>query len=129
MRTRRFLAGGMAVVVAVGLAAAVLQAADIVGTWVGKTEVPDQGVADVTLVVKKTDNGYTGTLADSLGVVATDAGIKDVKFADNKLSFLFTLTDGTVLTMRLVLDGDKLTGQWEHPEGGVGAIIFERKKQ
>ena len=38
-----------------------------VGTWVGITEVPDQGADEVTLTIAKSDGGYTGTMTDSLG--------------------------------------------------------------
>ena len=29
---------------------------------------------------------------------------------------------------KLKVDGDKLTGTWEHPEGSGGSMTFERKK-
>ena len=43
---------------------------DINGTWIGTTEVPEQGTDQVTMVLKKAENGYTGTIADSLAMIA-----------------------------------------------------------
>lgn len=98
-----------------------------VGTWVGTTEVPDQGADEVTLTIAKSDGGYTGTMTDSLGMVAREA-LRDIAFADGALTFGFALTDGTAMKMTLKVTGDKMAGQWQHPEGDAGAITFERKK-
>ena len=42
-------------------------APDITGTWIGKTEVPNAGVDELTLVIKKTATGFTGTLSHAAG--------------------------------------------------------------
>lgn len=102
-------------------------AADIAGKWIGVTEVPDQGTDVVTMIIVRTEGGFAVTLSDSLGVVAADAGVRDVKLENDVLTFHFTITDGAVLTMRLAVAGEKMLGQWEHPEGNTGAIVFERK--
>ena len=110
------------------LVAAPLRAAeDPVGTWVGTTEVPNQGTDQVTLTIEKAGEGYTGTMSDSLGVVAQQP-LREIRFADGALSFAFMLTDGTPMTMRLTVTGDKMAGQWQTPEDETGAITFERKK-
>lgn len=98
-----------------------------VGTWVGTTEVPDQGPDTVTLTIAKSDGGYTGTMADSIGVVAAEP-LRDIQFAEDVLTFGFALTDGTAMKMKLKVTGDKMAGEWQHPEGSAGAITFERKK-
>lgn len=97
-----------------------------VGTWVGTTEVPDQGADAVTLTITKSDGGYTGTMTDSLGVVAAEA-LRSIEFAEGVLTFGFSLTDGTAMKMRLKITGDKMAGEWQHPDGSAGAITFERK--
>jgi hypothetical protein len=104
-----------------------LQAADYSGTWVGTTEVPDQGTDQVTLVLKKTGKTYGVVLTDSLGMVAKEE-IKDVTVTSDGLTFHFSLTDGSAMIMRLKVAGDKMTGQWEHPDGTVGAITLQRSK-
>jgi hypothetical protein len=35
-----------------------------VGTWVGTTEVPDQGADAITLTITKGDGGYAGTMTE-----------------------------------------------------------------
>ena len=97
-----------------------------VGTWVGITEVPDQGADEVTLTIAKSDGGYTGTMTDSLGMVAKEA-LRDIAFAEGVLTIGFALTDGTAMKMTLKIAGDKMAGEWQHPEGDVGAITLERK--
>lgn len=103
-------------------------APDITGTWIGTTEVPGAGVAELTLVIKKTPSGYGGTFSDTLGQVNKDAEITAVKLEGADLTFGFVLADGTPMTARLKVDGDKMTGEWFLPEGGGGAMTFERKK-
>ena len=97
-----------------------------VGTWVGITEVPDQGADEVTLTIAQSNGGYTGTMTDSLGMVAKEA-LRDIAFAEGVLTIGFALTDGTAMKMTLKIAGDKMAGEWQHPEGDVGAITLERK--
>jgi hypothetical protein len=40
--------------------------------------------------------------------------------------FGFALTDGTAMNLTLKVGGDKMAGEWRHPEGGAGAITLER---
>jgi hypothetical protein len=101
---------------------------DIVGTWLGKTEVPDQGPDDLTLVITKGEAGFSGTLVDTLGLIAKDTEVKDIKIQDNELTFHFPLTDGAEISIKMTVDGDKMAGAWTHPEGDMGALVFERKK-
>jgi hypothetical protein len=104
------------------------KAEDLSGTWIGKTEVPDIGTDEVTLVLRKVDKGYGGTIVDNQGVIAANTEIKDVTIIGDKLSFTFNLADGNLITIKLILTNDKMNGQWEHPEGSSGAIEFVRKK-
>ncbi len=103
-------------------------APDITGTWIGKTDVPNAGNDDLTLIIKKTATGFTGTFSDTLSQVNKDAEITAVKLEGADLSFNFALADGTLMTAKLKIDGDKLAGTWEHPEGSGGSMTFERKK-
>jgi hypothetical protein len=103
-------------------------APDITGTWIGKTEVPNAGVDEITLVIKKTATGFTGTFSDALGQVNKDSEITSVKLEGDELSFNFPLADGTPMIAKLKVDGDKMAGTWEHPEGSSGIMTLERKK-
>jgi hypothetical protein len=109
------------------MSTALRAAEDPAGLWIGTTEVPNQGADQVRLAITRIDDGYGGLMTDSLGVVAGDP-LRDVKFVDGVLTFGFSLTDGTAMTMKLKVAGDKMAGEWQHPEGDAGAIIFERKK-
>jgi hypothetical protein len=44
------------------------------------------------------------------------------------LAFNFALADGTTLVGLAKIDGDKMAGQWDHPEGSSAPWTFERKK-
>jgi hypothetical protein len=101
-------------------------AEDPAGLWVGITEVPEQGTDQVTLTISKANGGLTGAMSDSLYMVAKE-DLRDVRFADGILTFGFTLTDGTAMTMKLTLTGHRMAGEWQTPDGEVGAITFERK--
>jgi hypothetical protein len=103
-------------------------APDITGTWIGKTEVPNAGLDDLTLVIKKTPTGFSGTFSDTLGQLNKDTEIKDVKLEGNLVTFNFPIIDGTVLQGTLKIDGDKMSGAWSHPEGSGADWTFERKK-
>lgn len=103
-------------------------APDLAGTWIGKTEVPDQGPDEVTLVLKKGEKGYTGTVVDTLGLIAKDTEITDVTLEGNEISFRFPLTDGAMISVKMTVDGDKMAGAWIHPEGSTGALALEKKK-
>jgi len=103
------------------------KAPDLGGTWIGKTEVPNVGTDEVTLVLKKVEKNYGGTISDNQAVINPNTEIKDVVIDGDKLSFMFNLADGNLITIKLTVAGDKMTGQWEHPEGSTGAIELIRK--
>jgi len=101
---------------------------DITGTWVGKTEVPDAGTVDLELVIKKEKDVYSGTILDNMNIIAPETEIKVVELKDDNLTLTFPLADGAQVTFRLKVAGDKMTGQWEHPQGATGVLEFTRKK-
>jgi hypothetical protein len=114
----------------VALAASPAQAADLSGTWLGKTEVPETGTDEVTMVLTKTKTGYSGTVTDSLGMLNKDTEIKDVKLDGDELTFSFPLSDGTTeIVVSLTVSSEKLIGQWENPneEGASAPIEFIKK--
>jgi hypothetical protein len=119
-----------AIVILAALAFSLPQAvkADFNGTWLGKTELPEVGVVELTLILKKDEDSYAGTIVDSLQTVAPETAIQNVKVEGPDLTFTFPLVSGAIITCKLTIDGDKMTGQWEHPEGNMGALTFERKR-
>jgi hypothetical protein len=100
----------------------------IEGTWLGKTEVPDRGPDELTLVLTKTETGYAGKFTDSLGVMPPENEISAVKLEGDDLTFNFSIGDGTVLAARFKVEGEKMTGVWVHPEGESATMTLERKK-
>jgi hypothetical protein len=102
--------------------------ADITGTWIGKAEIPDVGIDELTMVLKKDKDAYSGTILDAMEMIALGTEIKVVEFRDDVLTVTFPLADGGIVTSRLKVAGDKMTGQWEHSAGGSGTLEFTRKK-
>lgn len=103
---------------------------DISGTWVGETEIPDQGTDELTLVLEKAGDSYTATMSDSFGML-TDAECEDLEYKDNVLSFNFAIYDGyssMVIYITLEVDGNSMTGQWETEEGETGEVNMVKKE-
>jgi len=107
------------------------QQADLSGTWVGSTEVPDAVEPDkLTLVLKKEEGKYSGTITDSMGMLQ-DTEIEDVEFKDNTLTFTFQVDTGEeylTVSASLTVKGDKMSGYWETYDGDSASIEMERKK-
>ena len=107
------------------------QDVDLSGTWEGTTEVPDSPQPDkLVLVLEKKEGVYQGYLTDELGY-AKDAPLRNVVFAENKLSFSFAVFDGTDyqdIQIMLLVEGDKMTGTWSNVGGEGSQVILERKK-
>jgi hypothetical protein len=123
----RFLPVAMGVLL-LFLGAAIALAQNIEGIWIGKTEVPNQGTDEITMVLKKGDAGFTGTISDSLGVLAKDTELMDLKVEGAEITCRFPLVDGAMIFVRMTVDGDKMAGLWEHQEGDTGAITLEKQK-
>jgi hypothetical protein len=129
MKTRLLSGAVLALLALVSITAASPAAVDLVGTWLGKAEVPDAGIVEMTFVVSKTETGYTGVIiSDSMGLITPNTAVADIKLAGNELTFNFPLADGAKIDNLLKIEGDKMTGTWTHPEGDSGPLSFERKK-
>jgi hypothetical protein len=103
---------------------------DISGTWLGETEVPDQGTDELTLIIEKAGDSYTATISDSFGMLM-DAECEDLEYTDNVLTFNFSIYDGyssMTIYITLEVDGNTMTGQWQTEEGDIGAITMEKKE-
>lgn len=103
---------------------------DISGTWVGETEIPDQGTDELTMVLEKEGDTYTAILSDSLGMLV-DTECEDLEYEDNVLTFNFTIYDGyssMIVYITLNVDGNTMTGEWETEEGDTGTINMEKKE-
>lgn len=101
---------------------------DLTGTWKGSTEVPDQGVDELTLVIKKDADEYTATISDSLGMLV-DTECEEIEFKEGTLTFNFTIYEGydsMTVWINLDVEGNKMSGYWETEDGSQGEINLER---
>jgi len=107
------------------------QDVDLSGTWVGSTEVPDYPQPDkLVLVLEKKEGVYQGHFTDEVGY-AKETPLRNVVYAENKLSFSFAVFDGTDyqdIQIMLLVEGEKMTGTWANAEGEGSQVILERKK-
>jgi hypothetical protein len=115
-------------IIALGVAAAFAAAPALVGTWLGRSEIPDQGIDDFVLVFTKTETGLAGTVTDTLGLFEKETKLAEIKVDGDKVSFQCSLADTTSVTCVLTVDKDKMTGTWSHSEGDIGKVEFARKK-
>jgi len=122
----------LTLVLAVGLfcalSAAAAPAPNFAGTWIGRTDVPDVGPDQVTLIVKKVEAGYAATISDSAAVIADNTAARDLKVNGETISFWFPLASGETVSVQLTITGDALSGAWTHESGQTGSLTFERQK-
>jgi hypothetical protein len=115
MKTVRKLSAGMMFSVLLVAAVPRFQGVDLSGTWIANFEIPNGGGMDeFTLILKKAEKSYTGTISDAMGYIPKETSLTNVEFAGNELSFSFTAMGGSLdLVMRLTVAGNKMTGQIE----------------
>lgn len=131
MKKHKIFLGGMFIVLAsFFIAAPRTYAVDFSGTWLGKTNVPNLGPDEMTLVLKNEKGSYTGmVVVDSLKIIAPDTPIQNAKVEGNVITFMFPLIDGAMLSCNLTLEDDKLNGYWTHPAGSKGIFVLEKKQE
>lgn len=114
-----------------GLTGLAQEAPNLDGTWVGKTDIPGVGTVEMTLVLKRAEKSYCGTISISHsggeGVIQASTEIRDVTTDGEKFSFVFPLTDGSLVLLKLVVAGGQMTGQWEHASGSTEAVELVKK--
>lgn len=101
---------------------------DLSGTWEGGTYV-DGNPVTLTLVLTKTESGYTGKMSDDVGFTQ-DTEIENVKLEGKEMSFSFTADNGSdylTVFVKVTIEGDTMTGTWESEDGNSGEV--EMKKQ
>jgi len=105
------------------------QETDLTGTWEGSTYVPDSGDDQVTLVLQKEGETYSGTITDSIGL-ANEAVLENSAYLDGTLTADFMIFNGSEymkIKLTLRLSGDLLVGSWESEDGNTGSIELRRK--
>ena len=104
-----------------------LQMEDLSGTWKGKMHIPNFGPYEMTMVLEKTDSGYEGTVSDTMGYIAEDTILQELKIEGNQLGCWFEMTDDSVCYLNLEEEDGIMTGEAER-NGGVVSCVFVRKK-
>jgi len=105
------------------------QETDLTGTWEGTTYVPDSGDDQITLVLKKEGETYSGTVTDSMQL-ANESKLENAKFADGTLTAEFIIFNGSDymrISLTLKVSGELLVGHWEDPGGETGNLELKRK--
>jgi hypothetical protein len=115
MNTVKKLTAGIVFGVLIFVAVQSFQGTDLSGTWIANFEIPNGGGMDeFTLVLKKAEESYKGTISDTMGYISKETPITNVDSAGNELSFSFTAMGGSLdVVMRLTAAGNKMTGQIE----------------
>jgi len=107
------------------------QTLDLSGTWVGETVIPDAADRDqVTLVLTKDGESYSGNVTDSMGL-AKESPLEKVEFKDNTLTAEFVIFNGQEyvrIWLSLKVTGERLVGEWQSEDGDTGPLDLERKK-
>ena len=103
------------------------QAEDLSGTWKGKMHIPNFGPYEMEMVLEKTDSGYEGTVCDTMGYIAEDTILQELKVENNQLSCWFEMTDDSVCNLNLTEENGIMIGEAERA-GGVVSCVFVREK-
>jgi hypothetical protein len=126
----KVILGFLALLSIVVLTATSSPVVDLTGTWIGSIDTGGTGVDELTLVLKKAEKLYKGTINDSLGMIDKDFVVTEVALAGNEFSFSFKALGGSMeFAMKLTVNGDKMTGELVNKAEGQGAPFeFVRKK-
>jgi hypothetical protein len=105
------------------------QEIDLTGTWEGTTYVQNAGDDQITLVLRKEGELYSGTFTDSMQL-AIESKLENVKFTDGTLTAEFMIFNGSdylKISLTLKVSGELLVGRWEDPSGETGDLELKRK--
>ena len=129
MKTSKKVFGFLALLSLAVLTAASAPVVDLSGIWIGSIDTGSSGVDELTLVLKKAEKLYKGTINDSLGMIDKDLAVADIKMDGADFSFSFKAMGGSMeFEMKLKVNGDKMTGELINKAGGGAPFEFVRKK-
>ena len=106
------------------------RAADLSGTWIGVTQVPDVGEDRLKLELKADGDSYTGLMTDAAGIVVANP-ITKVKVEGALLTFDILVNNGSAefpVHVSFKADGDTLVGSWTTDEGMSAPMTLTRQK-
>jgi len=111
----------MKIVALLMMAAAMLAAADIAGSYAGTVEIP-AGIFQVTLTLEQKGDDISGAIATQ----GDSYPIQKGKLSGNKLSF--EVAADQVYTAECVYENGRLSGEIKPAGGGGGTIDVSRSK-
>jgi hypothetical protein len=129
--SRRHLVMLLVIVCAGATAGLFARAADLSGTWVGTTQVPDVGEDRLKLDLKADGASYTGLMTDTAGMVIANP-ITNVKVEGAQLTFDISVNNGSAtipVHVTLKAEGETLTGSWATDEGMSAPVALAREKK
>jgi hypothetical protein len=127
MMSKKVLFGEILLFGIVILSLYAMMAVDLTGTWEGKMHIPNFGPYERTMTLKKTESGYEGTVSDTMGYIAEDTIIQELKVEGNQLSCWFEMADDSVCYLNLTEENGIMIGEAERA-GGVVSCVFVLKE-
>jgi len=130
MRKAIFVIIGLVVAAILGLARSA-KPVDLTGTWTGTAIVPPGDKDEVTLVLQKSGQTYTGRLNDTVGMLV-NAEIRNFSLETNRVSFEFDVVSGSevrAIKANLTLEGDAMKGVWVDLQDGESNMLELTRKQ
>ncbi len=109
--------------------AVVPKPSDFQGIWIGVAVVPEMGEDQVTLTLKVENDACTGTMGDTMGLVASPE-IRGAKIDKARLTFTLDAANEAGIVpvyLELTLERDALSGRWWNDNGETGAVKLTRK--
>lgn len=106
-------------------AASATPAADIVGTWEMMFN-SEQGPVPAEMILKKSPDGYVGSISSDMGSAELEAAVKEKAFT---VGFAMTMANGggtLNVTMNGTVDGDAMKGTFDLGQGPAGDFTGKR---
>jgi hypothetical protein len=104
--------------------------ADLSGEWSGM--LWNQGrTDDLTMVLKRRDGGYEGTIADKLGLIPAGTELLEAVRTGDEFthSIKIPLQGGMLVRVTMKIEGAAMRGRWLDVRGGnSGPLEFVRQK-
>jgi uncharacterized protein (TIGR03435 family) len=97
---------------------------DIVDTWQGTLQIPNQKGLRIVLKVSKTDTGALKAMNYSIDQGGQGIPVTKITFQDGELNFSIDQIDGTY-NGKMSSDGKSIAGQWKQGPNPL-PLVFER---
>jgi hypothetical protein len=104
---------------------------NLVGTWIGAATMEGQPDNELTLVMVEKEGKLSGTITGEYGTLV-DTPLENIKLENNVFSFDVMVSTGggeIKAVFKMKVDGDKMEGEFDIPDMGMGGTwSAERSK-